>query len=148
VAAVVLACVFAGGSERMPLAPEPSKLVQASVSATPPNDSGVQNLIVVLNVAPTWHLYANPVGNPDLETAQTQLKFHSGRADLPATIGYPPGTVSSNPELRGARVYEGQVTIPARVRRDRNPVTITIKVTVCNDARRTCIPQTLTLMLP
>jgi hypothetical protein len=148
VAAVVLACVFAGGSERMPLAPEPSKLVQATVSATPADASGAQTLTIVLSVAPAWHIYANPVGNPDLVTAQTEIRCHSGRADLPATISYPPGIVSSNPELRGGRIYEGQVTIPARLRRDRNPVTITIKMTVCNDAKRTCIPQTLTLMLP
>jgi DsbC/DsbD-like thiol-disulfide interchange protein len=152
-AAVVLACIFAGGSERLPLAPgQPRKLedvVHASLAASPKEANGLQNVVVVLEVAPGWHIFANPVGSEQIKDAETRITFRSGRTDLSATIGYPPGVASSNAHWGNFRIYEGRVVIPTRLRRgEQGPITVNVKLQACNDSLQRCIPGNLTLSLP
>src|SRR5262245_44430356 len=63
-------------------------VVKASATADKPGADGKQVVTVTLTIDPKYHLYANPVGNPDLESSQVVLKA-GGKAKL-EKVEYPP----------------------------------------------------------
>jgi DsbC/DsbD-like thiol-disulfide interchange protein len=144
-AAVILACVFAGGSERLPLASDQlqaSDIVRATATTGTPDADGNQRVTVVIRIAPDWHIYANPAESTKVSATPTALTFRSERVSLEFAVDYPPGQLVQDPDFGEYRSYEGQVTIPAIVKRSAAsaPFTVDIKFQACNDKRKTCLP--------
>lgn len=144
-AAVIVACVFAGGSERRAASSaKPSKasdVVHASVYGTAPEADGSQRVHLVLNIAADWHVYAHPAGADLLANAQTVVTFKVGNTDAEAAIDYPAGEQVSD-DLGTYKVYRGRVTIPATVKHvdPSQPLTAFIEVQACNEKKRQCLP--------
>jgi len=99
-------------------------------------------LAVVVNIAPAWHINANPAGEPDLIPTTLTVKAHS-RVVIDRTV-YPKGTrtsVSWADQL--VELYTGRVIIfaEAHVRPDAAPAPLTLegnlRYQACND--RVCL---------
>jgi DsbC/DsbD-like thiol-disulfide interchange protein len=152
-AAVLVACVFAGGSERRSTsADEPSRaadVVQVRSAATGVEADGQQRVRLAFDIAADWHLYANPVDNEQLADSVTVVKFRSGDRDVEAQVEYPAGADAYQSGIGAYKVYQGQVTIMATVKRAdaSTPLTAHIAVQACNDKKMTCLPPA-TLVVP
>src|SRR5271167_4060023 len=65
-------------------------VVKAKATADKPAD-GKQVVTITLQIDPKYHIYANPVGNPDHESSQTVVTV-GGKAKLESVkVDYPPG---------------------------------------------------------
>ena len=113
-AAVVVACIFAGGSERIGTPADPKQaadVVRVQSAATGVDADGLQRVRLALEIAPDWHLYANPVNN---ETPPPPS------SSFARATGVEAGRVSARRRLRGqagAQGLPGRVTIMATVKR-------------------------------
>lgn len=150
-AAVVVACIFAGGSERISTPAEPKQaadVVRVQPAATGVDADGFQRVRLALEIAPDWHLFANPVNNETLAGNATVVKFRSGDKEVEAQVAYPAGADASDPALGAYKVYQGQVTIMATVKRGSGEaLTAHIAVQACNDKKQSCLPPA-TLVVP
>jgi uncharacterized protein len=154
-AAVVVACIFAGGSERrsVPVG-EPGKaadVVQVRSAATGVEADGLQRVRLALDIAADWHLYANPVSNDALSDSATVVKFRSGDREVEARVEYPAGADAFQDGIGAYKAYQGQVTIMATVKRGdaSAPLSAHIAVQACNDKKMTCLPPaTLVVSVP
>jgi hypothetical protein len=151
-AAVVVACIFAGGSERIDsTSAEPkqaSDVVRVGSAATGADADGWQRVRLDLDIAPDWHLYANPVSNETLADSATVVKFRAGDRDIEARMEYPVGGNAYDSDLGAYKVYQGHITIMATVKRgNASGLTAHIAVQVCNEKKRTCLPPA-TLVVP
>lgn len=151
-AAVVVACVFAGGSERLSnTTGEPKQaadVVRVQSASTGADADGFQRVRLALEISPDWHLYANPTKNETLAGSATVVTFRSGEQVLDAQVEYPVGSDAQDSDLGAYKVYEGRVTIMATVKRvGTTPVTAHIAVQACNEKKRTCLPPA-TLVVP
>jgi len=86
-----------------------------------------------------YHLYANPVGNDMLKTAQTTVRFTS-KLEGDAKVEYPAGKLVKDETVGDYKTYEGTVTIKAKVRRvkgDTSPLALSITFQACDE--KTCL---------
>src|SRR5436190_23307374 len=68
-------------------------VVKATAKASKPDDEGNQTVTITLDITdPSYHLYANPVGNDSLKSTQTTVRFTSKLAG-DAKVEYPKGTL-------------------------------------------------------
>jgi hypothetical protein len=151
-AAVVVACIFAGGSERLnSISADPkqaSDVVRVYSAATGADEDGWQLVRLTLDIAADWHLYANPVNNDNLADSATVVKFRSGDAEVEAKVEYPAGGDAYESGIGSYKVYQGHVTIMATVKRaSAGALTAHIAAQACNDKKRTCLPPA-TLAVP
>jgi DsbC/DsbD-like thiol-disulfide interchange protein len=112
--------------------------VKIKVESGPVN-GGTQVLKVHLDVAKPWHIYANPVENPDLEAAATVVKIDSKA--VKAEVKYPKGRELKDNILGSYKVYEDKVTISVTLKRDAGssgPLELTVRYQACDDKR--CLP--------
>jgi DsbC/DsbD-like thiol-disulfide interchange protein len=120
-------------------------VVKASAKADKPDADGNQTVTVTLDVEKPWHLYANPVGNDMLTAAQTSVRVLGKVEDV--KLDYPAGKVVKDETVGDYKVYEGAVTIKARVKRARGdaaPLELSVKFQACDD--KSClIPATVKL---
>ena len=68
-----------------------------------------------LTIDKGWHLYANPVGNPDYVDNQVTVTLSSKTKLQDVKVEYPAGTVVKDKTVGDYRIYEGTVTIKATV---------------------------------
>ena len=106
-----------------------------------PQEGGKQKVTVSLDVAPGWHIYANPVGNEDLVPAQTVVQFKADGKPAEATIDYPKGKVHKDKIVGDYHVYEDKVTITATVE-GKGPLEVSVKLQAC-DSKRCLLPATV-----
>jgi DsbC/DsbD-like thiol-disulfide interchange protein len=109
--------------------------VKITVKAEKPAD-GKQVVTVTLEVAKGWHVYANPVGNPDLVSSQTAVTFNSGGKPVPAKVVYPEGALVKDKVVGDYKVYEGTVTLKATIDRPTDgPVEAEVAFQCCDENR-------------
>ena len=147
-AGLVLAAVPAGASAR----PKTSdSVVKATALATRPDAEGKQTVTVMLEVERPWHLYANPVGNKDMEDNQTEVTVGLPRGKPEkVSFEYPPGKLVKDSLVGDYRVYEDRVVIKAhlqRARGDTSPLEVSVKVQACS-SKECLLPSTIKLPAP
>ena len=92
-----------------------------------------------------WHIYANPVGNEDLDGAKTVIEVKAGGKALKAKVEYPKGIVHKDKVIGDYSIYEEKVSIPVRVERaagDTSPLEISVKFQAC-DSKQCLLPATV-----
>ncbi len=101
-----------------------------------------EEIVITVEVAKKWHIYANPVDNEDLTAAQTIVKVES-KGKVNAEVKYPKGNVHKDKIIGNYNVYEGKVTIPILVQRSPgDPLEVSIRYQACDDKH--CLqPQTV-----
>jgi DsbC/DsbD-like thiol-disulfide interchange protein len=102
---------------------------------------GTQEVTFTLNVEDGWHLYANPVNNEDLTSAQTTITITGKAKPKDVTIDYPKGKVIEDKTLGNYSTYEGKIVIKAKVTRakdDTGALDVTIKLQACDE--KLCLP--------
>jgi thiol:disulfide interchange protein len=111
---------------------------------------GNQTVALKLDIEPPYHLYANPVGNADLEDNQVTVTLEGkGKAELPK-VDYPAGKLHKDSTLGDYKVYEGSVTIKAHVRRakgETGPLQFNVKLQACTD-KACLLPATAKVTVP
>ncbi|MCI0464893.1 MAG: protein-disulfide reductase DsbD N-terminal domain-containing protein [Gemmataceae bacterium] len=114
---------------------------KVTATSTKPDSEGRQTVTVTLEIDEGWYAYANPVGNEDLEQAQTTLKFTSKTKLEEVKIEYPKGKLKVDGKER-YYTYADKVTIKAHVRRargDTGPLDLSVKYMNCN-VKGLCLP--------
>jgi hypothetical protein len=145
---------FLAGSPAQPPAAQPAKaqpggggpkksdaVVKVTATADKPTADGKQFVKITLTVDKDWHLYANPVGNQDLESAQTTVSVSGRVKPKSVAVDYPKGTLIKDMLVGDYKVYEGKVEISATVERaagDTGPVDVTVKLQACS--AKICLP--------
>jgi DsbC/DsbD-like thiol-disulfide interchange protein len=115
-------------------------VVKTDVKADKIADDGTQVVTVTLTIDKPWHLYANPVGNEDLQANQVAVSVSSKNKLQDVKVEYPEGKVVKDKTIGDYKKYEGTVTIKATVRRtkgDTEPLDVAVKMQACSD--NTCL---------
>ena len=130
----LLACVISFGSgTAVQAAPKTS---EDNVKITVKADKQV--VMLTLEVAKGWHLYANPVGNPDLLSSQTVVTFTDGGKPVEAKIKYPEGKLTMDKVIGDFKIYEGTITITATLPSPPSgQLEAVVAVSTCNET--TCL---------
>jgi len=127
-----------------------SSVVKASVVADKIGADGKQNVTITLTVDPKWHIYANPVGNPEHESTQTVVTVSGKAKPTSVNVTYPAGELVKDKVVGDYKVYHGKVNIRAAVQRaagDMGPLEVAIKVQACS--KSVClIPATIKVPVP
>jgi len=66
---------------------------------------GAQEVTLTINIEEGWHLYANPVGNNDLTSAQTTVKITGQSKPKDVKVTYPNGKVIKDPTVGNFSIY-------------------------------------------
>ena len=124
--------------------------VSAQVKPEKPAADGKQELTVTINIDKGWHLYANPPGQDDFLSSQTELKVEAKMPVSDLKITYPDGKLVIDSILGRYMVYEDKIVIKASLKRapgDTGPLELKLKFQSCSD--KTCLlPGTKTLTVP
>jgi cytochrome c biogenesis DsbD-like protein len=101
------------GEPQEPLTSRSVVTVKARIENTAP---GKDVIVLGFDVRKGWHIYANPVGNDDLESGRTTIKVVS-TTPAKVQVDYPAG---KDRETEGAKwkIYEGIFEIRATVERE------------------------------
>ncbi|MBY0232071.1 MAG: protein-disulfide reductase DsbD N-terminal domain-containing protein, partial [Gemmataceae bacterium] len=135
--ALLAACLAA-----VPALASSAEKVKASVSAGKA-EGGKQAVTITLDIDKEFHLYANPVGNKDLEENQVTVTFTSGKAKAGAEVKYPAGELKKDKVVGDYRIYKGKVVITAMVERAKgSPLEAAIAVQAC-DKSKCLAPDTI-----
>ena len=149
----MLAAVMAAGlmSSTAPVMAQGKKsdsVVKTKATADKPAD-GKQLVTITLDIDSKYHLYANPVGNPDMEASQVSVAVTSTTKPESVKIDYPPGKLVKD-SAGDYKEYTGKVIIKATVQRakdDTGPLSVTIKLQACS--KTGCLlPATVKLSVP
>jgi uncharacterized protein len=148
--AVALLAFLAWNTSVRAQAKKSDAVVKATAKADKPDADGKQTVTITLDIENPWHLYANPVGNEDLANAKTDITL-SAKAKLEdVKIEYPDGKVVVDSAVGNYKVYEGKITIKAKVKRakgDDSPLEVSIKLQACDD-KRCLLPATVKVTAP
>jgi uncharacterized protein YyaL (SSP411 family) len=120
-------------------------MVKTTAEAAPPDAGGKQVVTITMSIEPGWHIYANPVGQEDLESVQTDVKLEPKNQLDEVKVEYPPGKVVDDKVLGKYKIFEGQVEIKATIKRkagDKSPLEVTAKFQSCND-KQCLLPATV-----
>jgi DsbC/DsbD-like thiol-disulfide interchange protein len=124
-------------------------VVKIRATADKPDAEGNQLVTLTLDISKPWHLYANPVGNEDIADAATVVTVSGKTRPQAVKIDYPAGTDHQLGDIK-FKIYEGQTTIKAHVRRargDTGPLEVSVKLQACDKA--TCLqPSTVKVTVP
>lgn len=149
--AVAFALAQAGPLSAQGLRLKSDSKVKATAAATAPDASGRQVVTVTLNIDKGWHIYANPVGNEDLDGAKTIVTITAKAKPQSVKVDYPAGAVHVDKILKSSyRVYEDRVTIRAFVQRaagDTGALQVNVQVNAC-DASKCLPPADIKLTVP
>ncbi len=117
-------------------------VVKITTEASQPDAEGRQVVTLTLAIAKDWHIYANPIGNKDLEGAQTEVAIKGSQPLQDVKLVYPPGKPHEDRTVGDYNVYENTVVIKGQVRRapgDAGPLEVTIKLQSCNFTTKQCL---------
>jgi thiol:disulfide interchange protein len=124
-------------------------VVKAKATADKPVD-GKQVVTITLDIDPQYYIYANPPGQEDLASAQTEVKVTGKNKPETVKIEYPEPKVEKDTTLGDYKVYRGKVTIKATVQRakgDTGALEVAIKLQSCS--KKSCLaPATIKLAVP
>jgi DsbC/DsbD-like thiol-disulfide interchange protein len=110
-------------------------VVKIAAKGEKPDNAGVQTVTITLDVDKTWHTYANPVGNKDLDGTQTTVTFHAQKPVEVVSLTYPKGRLEPDKTVGNYFVYEDKVTITAQVKRtanDPSPLEAHVYIQACS----------------
>lgn len=116
------------------------KVVKVTAKADKPAANGNQTITVTLTIDKGWHVYANPVINPDLDSVQTTVTITGVDS---AKVTYPKGKTVADKIVGDYATYEGEVTITAQVARKPGstaPIEVAVKCQACSD--KACLNTT------
>ncbi len=123
--------------------------VKVTGTASKPDADGKQVVTLTVVIEKDWHLYANPVGNKDIEESKTAVSIKAGQPLKDVKVEYPAGKLVKDMTLGDYKVYEGTVVIKSQVRRtagDTSPLEVSVQVNACNDKLMRCLlPGTVKL---
>jgi hypothetical protein len=124
-------------------------VVKAKATADKSTD-GKQVVTITLEIDPKYHLYANPVGQEDLSSAQTTVSFTGKTKPDSVKIEYPEGKLKKDTTLGDYKIYTGKVAIKAIVQRAKGVtggLEVSIKLQACSD--KSCLaPATIKVAVP
>jgi DsbC/DsbD-like thiol-disulfide interchange protein len=124
-------------------------VVKAKATADKPTD-GKQVITITLEIDPKYHIYANPVGNPDQESSQTVVTVGSKAKLDSVKIDYPVGKLVKDSTVGDYKIWKDKVTIKATVQRAKNDsgaLEVSIKLMACS--KTSCLlPATIKLAVP
>jgi thiol:disulfide interchange protein len=149
---VLLACLalLAAGTAVFARPVKSDDMVKVTATSTKPDADGKQVITLNLDIAKSYHLYANPVGNTDLEDSQVVVTVSGKEKPEAVKIDYPEGKLEKDPSIGDYKVYEDKVAIKANVRRargDSGPLEVSIKVQACS--KKGCLlPATIKVQVP
>ncbi len=135
-----------GEIKQPPKKPDP---VKVEAKAGKLGDNGEQTITVTLNIDKGWHIYANPVGNEDLEGADTTVKIAGKGLSKVVKITYPPGKEESS-VLGKYKAYTTQAVVTAvvqRVQADTEALEVSVQYQACDD-KQCLLPKTVKLKVP
>jgi thiol:disulfide interchange protein len=124
---------------------ETKDAVKITATADKPDEKGNQTVTITLEITKPWHLYANPVGQDDLASAQTVVSFKGKTKPEVVKIEYPAGKVEVDKDIGNYKIYEDKVVIKANVRRakdDTSPLKVAIQMQAC-DKSSCLMPSTV-----
>ncbi len=125
-------------------------VVKIAAMADKVDAAGMQTVTLTLDVEAGWYIYANPIGNKDLESTQTTVKFAAKSPVEIVTLAYPKGKEKEDKVVGDYAIYEGKVTITAKVKRtagDTSPLEARVFLQSCS-ARGCLLPATVKLQVP
>lgn len=125
-------------------------VVKAKATADKPGGDGKQVVTITLEVDPKYHLYANPVGNADLESSQTTVTVTGKARPESVKVDYPAGELVKDKVVGDYKIYKGKVTIKATVQRaanDTEPLEVSVKFGACNKRGVCLLPATVKVPL-
>lgn len=146
IAALALAFAALAGAAQAQLK-KSDTVVKAEAKADKIATDGTQLVTITLTIDKGWHIYANPIGNDDLEGAQTRASVSSKNKLQDVKVEYPKGKLVKEMGVGEFKIYEGTVTIKATVRRaqgDTEPLDVEVKVQACGDSQ-CLLPATVKL---
>lgn len=124
-------------------------LVKIKAKADKPGADGQQEITFTVTVDEGWHLYANPVPK-DFPGIPITVTFEGKNKPKDVKVEYPKGTLVKDAIVGDHHVYEGTVTIKAKVRRakeDTGPFEVNVRVQTCS--KNTCLlPGNVKLTVP
>jgi hypothetical protein len=125
-------------------------VVKVSAKAQRPGPDGKQVIKLTLTIDKGWHVYANPIGNEDLASAQTSVKI-SGADKAKIAIDYPKGKTVKDKIVGDYNVYEADAVIGVTVEWPKGatpaPLELSVKLQACNE--KTCLlPSTIKVSVP
>jgi DsbC/DsbD-like thiol-disulfide interchange protein len=143
-ALALLAVLLCDSGPVLAQAKKSDSVVKVEAKADKPDADGKQTITITLDIDAPWHVYANPVENEDLTSAQTVVSIGPKDKVKDVKIEYPTSKLQKDNDIT-FKIYEGKVTIKAQVKRakdDNSPLEVTIKLQACND--KTCLfPATI-----
>lgn len=125
-------------------------VVKATATAEKPGADGKQIVKIKLAIDKGWHIYANPVGNEDHESAETVVRLVAPTT-AKAKLEYPKGKLVKDKLVGDYSVYQSEAIVNAIVQWPKDakpsPLEFSIKLQACND--KTCLlPSTIRVKVP
>jgi hypothetical protein len=117
--ALVGGLALAAPTEAPAQAKKSDSVVKVSATADKVGADGKQVVTVTLMIDRDWHVYANPVGQTDLDDAKTTVQVIGKVKPASVKIDYPAGELVKDKVVGDYRVYHGKATIRATVQRAR-----------------------------
>jgi len=124
--------------------------VKVSATAGKIDPAGLQIVTVTLDINKGWHIYANPVGNDDLGSAQTVLTVKAAAKPAVVTVMYPPGKVKEDKIVGNYNYYQDKIVLKASVKRasgDTSPLELNVRFQACNK-NQCLLPAQVKLTIP
>jgi DsbC/DsbD-like thiol-disulfide interchange protein len=130
--------------------PKDKKLDPVKVEAKggPIDDMGNQIVTVTITIEKGWHIYANPVGNSELEGSDTVVKVTGKGLKSVVKTNYPKGKEEKS-AIGKYKSYENKVAITVTVERAKNdePLEVSVRYQAC-DEHNCLLPKTVKLKVP
>ena len=143
------------GLEPAPQAPavdgkKSDSVVKVIAKADKPSAEGKQVIKLTMTIDKGWHVYANPIGNEDLESAQTKITI-AGIEKSKTRIEYPKGKLVRDKLVGDYNVYDSEAVITVNIDWPKDatptPLEFSIKLQACND--KSCLlPATIKIKAP
>lgn len=127
-----------------------SKVVKVEIAKDPTSTNQEKVFVITLTVELGYHLYANPVINPDLASVQTSVAVKSEGTSIPSKVEYPAGKLVKDDVVGDYATYEGVTKIKAKVvvpNDQKTPLEVVVKYQACS--KKSCLaPAVATFKLP
>ncbi len=129
-------------------------VVKVTSDVEKPDANGKQVVTITLAVDKGWYIYANPVGNADLEPNATTIKVAGKSGAKLIKTDFPKGKLKKDKvadEEIEYRIYEGKVAIKATIQRkagDKEPVELAVKFGACSKAGICLLPAEVKVRVP
>jgi hypothetical protein len=122
---------------------ESADVVKSVLKLGEKNAKGEQSFTLSLTVSPTWHIYANPVGDNDLLGSQTDITLAHGMIDAK----YPKGKPITDSTGAKYSIYEGTVEITGTITPEKDQeIELRIKLIACKEGK--CLLQSVVKVKP